>query len=348
MSMKTLEKLRIPLIQGGMGIGISLSGLAGAVAACGGMGVISTANIGFREPDFYDNPKEANKRALRAEIRRAFEIAGGNGMICVNAMVATSDYEDAVKVACEEGVDAIISGAGLPLRLPELTAGYDVLLGPVVSGAKACSTIMKIWERHSGRKPDFFVAEGQGAGGHLGFSHEDIFYDKCGKDIFDITEEVCKAAKDIPVFSAGSIFDRKDIEKAKALGAYGAQIGTRFIATYECDASQEYKDVILKAEEKDLVCFASPVGMPARGLKTPLIEKVMEGERTEPEKCIGCIRTCRPDETPYCITRALIDACLGKYKTGLFFAGSNVGRINEMKTVKELILELFGDDMESI
>ena len=167
--MKTLEKLDFPIIQGGMGIGISLGGLAGAVAREGGMGVISTANIGFREPDFWENPREADKRALEKEIKKARSIAGGKGLLAINAMVATTGFGELVRKAVSCGIDAVISGAGLPLELPELTKGSDVLIAPVVSSGRAAKMLKKIWEKRHGRRPDFFVVEGSQAGGHLGF-----------------------------------------------------------------------------------------------------------------------------------------------------------------------------------
>lgn len=339
MNMKTLDKLSIPLIQGGMGVGISLGNLAGAVAKEGGMGVISTACIGFREPDFLENPTEAGKRALRKEIKRAREISDGNGMIAVNVMVATTDFEAMVETACEENIDAVISGAGLPLTLPKLTEGSDALIAPIVSGKKAASMLKRVWKRHYDRLPDFFVCESSLAGGHLGFSEEEAL-NNTDKDSLRDLEEVLSEAGDIPVFSAGGVFDKEDIRNRLALGAKGVQIGTRFIATEECDATDGFKKVITDAESEDVFVLKSPVGMPGRGLKTPLMEKVADGERQPAKRCIGCIKTCNPAETPYCISNALIQAYYGNREEGLFFGGSNTGKIKEIVTVKELIDEL--------
>lgn len=337
--MKTLDKLTYPIIQGGMGVGISMGGLAGAVAKEGGMGVISTANIGFREPDFWENTEEANRRALKAEIAKAREISGGKGMIAINAMVATTGFADMVKTACECGIDAVISGAGLPLELPALVDGADVLIAPIVSSGRAAKTLIKMWDKRHGHKPDFIVVESSQAGGHLGFDQSELEAGTA-KPLMDIVSEVCAEAGEIPVFAAGGVFDSSDIKAAMVAGAFGVQIGTRFIATEECDATQGFKDVILNASEEDVMILKSPVGMPGRGLRTPLMEKAMAGERTAPEKCVRCIHTCKPAETPYCINRALIAGFNGNYEEGLFFSGSNVGRINELTTVKALMEEL--------
>ena len=330
------------MIQGGMGIGISLGGLAGAVAACGGMGVISTANIGFREPDFYDNTDEADCRALRKEIRRAREISGGRGLLAINAMVATTRYDRMIRTACEEGIDAVISGAGLPLRLPELTKGFRVLLAPIVSSGRAARSVLNLWKKRHDRNADFLVVEGSRAGGHLGFSRQEVI-EESAKPLPKLVEEVCREADGLPVFAAGSVYDRQDMQVVKQAGASGVQIATQFIACRECDASQGFKDVILEASKEDITILKSPVGMPGRGLRTPLIRKVEEGDRIPPERCIGCIHGCNPGETPYCINQALIRAWEGNYEEGLFFCGANVGKVTEMTTVELLMKKLEED-----
>ena len=340
--MNRLDKLSVPVIQGGMGVGISLGGLAGAVAACGGMGVISTANIGFREPDFYENTDEADRRALIKEIQKAREIAGGRGLIAVNAMAATTRYAAMVRTACEAGIDAVISGAGLPLELPALTEGFDVMIAPIVSGGRAAKSLLKLWRKHWGRTADFVVVEGSRAGGHLGFKPEELASGRA-KPLPELVAQVCAEAPGIPVFAAGSVFDRADMAEVKAAGAYGVQIATRFIACRECDASQGFKDVILAAGDEDVMILKSPVGMPGRGLRTPLMEQVAAGKRLLPEKCVRCIKTCDPQTTPYCINRALTAAFYGNYEEGLFFCGGNVGRIREMTTAAALMEELSED-----
>ena len=238
-----LSELSHPLIQGGMGIGISMGGLAGAVAAEGAMGVISTANIGFTEEDFWQNPDGAAERSLRREIRKAREISGGKGLLAINAMVVTNNYRRMVEAAAEEGIDAVISGAGLPLELPELLAGSDVLAAPIVSGAKAARTITNLWSRRYGRTPDFIVAEGSMAGGHLGFGEEELMDGSC-KPLEEIVADIRRLLPELPIFAGGSVFDRDDIDKMIKAGADGVQIATRFIATEECDASDGYKQTI--------------------------------------------------------------------------------------------------------
>ncbi len=339
-SRKALAKLRYPLIQGGMGIGISMGGLAGAVAREGGMGVISTANIGFTEEDFWENPDEAAERSLRREIRRARDISEGKGLLAVNAMTVTNNYRRMVKTAAEEGIDAVISGAGLPLDLPDIIGDMPIMAAPVVSSAKAAGTISALWQKRFGKIPDFIVAEGSMAGGHLGFGEEELLKEAC-KPLSQIVKEIKHMLPEIPLFAGGGIFDRNDVEKIIRAGADGIQIATRFIATEECDASEAYKQIIINASEEDVMILKSPVGMPGRGLKTPLTKKTAEGLRVPPDRCINCIRTCDPRNTPYCINKALIEAYRGNYEEGLFFCGGNVGRVNEMTTAEKIIAELF-------
>ena len=263
---------KIPVIQGGMGVGVSLSNLAGAVALEGGIGVISTAQIGYREPDFDLHPIEANLKAIGDEIRKAKEKAKG-GIIGVNIMVATQRYEDYVKAAVEAGVDLIISGAGLPMTLPELIKGAKTKIAPIVSSVKSAQVICKYWLKKYNYLPDMVVIEGPKAGGHLGFSKEqldhieEMDYDT---EIRNIIEEVNKFAqtqeKEIPVVVAGGIYSREDMEHAFSLGAKGVQVATRFVTTYECDASEAYKQAYLNAKKEDIVIVKSPVGMPGRAI----------------------------------------------------------------------------------
>lgn len=332
------KKWPVPIIQGGMGVGISMGSLAGAVAKNGGMGVISTAVIGFREEDAWSHPVEAGIRGLKKEIAKAKEISGGNGAIAINAMVVTRDYREMVNAAIEAGVDAIISGAGLPLELPEIAGERDVMLAPVVSSGRAAKLIERAWKRH-GRKPDFIVVEGRDAGGHLGFPREELV-NGTAASLEQIVQDVVSVDPEIPVFAAGSVFDAEDIRRMQKAGAAGVQIATRFIATEECDASQEFKDVILNASESDIRIIESPVGLPGRAIDSPLLRRVEKRGRVAPKRCRGCIRTCDPKTTKYCISHALIEAFRGNWEDGLFFTGANVGRINEMTTVQKLMEEL--------
>lgn len=335
----------IPVIQGGMGVGISLSGLAGAVASCKGVGIISTAQIGYREPDWDVNPIEANLRAIGTEIARAKEIAGGNGMIGVNIMVATRDYERYVEAAIEAGADLIISGAGLPVDLPRMAKGSGTKLLPIVSSLKSAQVICRYWEKKYGYYPDGVVIEGPLAGGHLGFSHEQLEnieglnYDKVIKDIIQYVkgcEE--KAQKEIPVIVAGGIYDRADMMHALELGASGVQIATRFVTTYECDASDAYKQAYINAQKEDIVIVKSPVGMPGRAIWNPFMKKAGEGKISH-GKCHLCISTCNPAETPYCITEGLLNAVEGNVDEALLFCGANAYRATKLEHVKDILEE---------
>lgn len=337
-------RVRIPVIQGGMGVGVSLSGLAGAVAAAGGVGVISTAQIGFREPDYDENPLACNLRAVGKEIKKARQLADG-GVIAVNIMVATQDYEEYVKAAVEAKVDLIISGAGLPMQLPKLVEGSDVKIAPIVSSKNALAVIAKYWKKKFDRLPDLVVIEGPQAGGHLGFTRTQIEeyteeeYDKEIVKIIELAGEI-EAQYDvsIPVVVAGGIYSKEDMEHYLALGANGVQMGTRFVTTIECDASDSYKQAYLDATKEDIVIVDSPVGMPGRAIRNEFLERVKNGERFM-DKCRRCISTCKPQSSPYCISRALINAVKGNINEGLLFCGSNAYRAKRLETVREIMEE---------
>lgn len=340
--------LDTPIIQGGMGVGVSLGKLAGAVAAQGAFGVISSVNAGFRETDFDTSPVQANLRALTNEIQFALNQANGKGIVGVNIMVAVNHYEETVKTAIEAGVQAIISGAGLPVDLPKYAEGANVAIAPIVSSGKAAKTICSYWDRKYNCIPDFIVIEGPMAGGHLGFKKEDIL-NNTAQRTDEILPEVLKAiqsyetkyARKIPVFVGGGVFDGKEMAFLMEKGASGVQIGTRFIATEECDASQTYKDMMIQAKAEDVRIVQSPVGMPGRALNTKLIQNLDQGIKLLPERCNDCLKACpHGANAPYCISRALISAVTGNVEEGLFFCGENVARIDKMTTVKELIEEI--------
>ncbi len=345
------KELAHGIIQGGMGVGVSLSELAGNVAKQGCMGVISSVNIGFKEPDFLTNPFEANIRALKEHIKKAKEIAGGNGLIGVNIMVAVSHYEETVKAAIAAGADAIISGAGLPLNLAELVKGSKTLFAPIVSSKKAAMLLCKTFSKKAGSIPDFIVIEGHEAGGHLGFSADDLKNDTCQPNLQILKEvkEVIKPfeesfQKKIHVFLGGGIFTGEDIAKAVKAGADGVQIGTRFIATDECDADDVFKQVIVDSTPDDIRIIKSPVGMPARAIYTPLLEGLDKGKTFFAERCNNCLKACpKGDKIPYCISRALIEAVEGNREEGLFFCGENASRIKKIVPVQELVNELLTD-----
>lgn len=336
---------RIPVVQGGMGVGVSLSGLAGAVASCGGVGVISTAQIGYRDKDFDADPIGCNLRAIKEEIERAREIAKGAGVIGVNIMVATKKYEEYVRAAVAAGVDIIISGAGLPMTLPELVGKAKTKIAPIVSSLKSAQVILRYWLKKYNRLPDMVVIEGPLAGGHLGFqveqlSHiEEMNYDE---EIRRIIGHVNACAKEheteIPVVVAGGIYTREDAEHSFLLGASGVQMATRFVTTYECDASDAYKQTYLDAEKKDIVIVKSPVGMPGRAIYNSFMERAKEG-RIPHGRCHSCIITCKPNETPYCITEALVNAVKGKVDEALLFCGANAYRAKKLEHVKDIMDE---------
>lgn len=338
--------LKLPIIQGGMGIGVSRCRLAGAVAKEGCMGVISTAQVGYDEPDFARNPEKANLRALPEQIKKAKEIAHGNGMVAVNIMAVTQLYETYVKTVCEAGVDAIISGAGLPTNLPEYAAGYDVALAPIVSSEKSAKVILKYWDKKYHCTADFLVIEGPKAGGHLGFSNEqledieDLDYDEEIRKIIAVKntyEE--KYQISIPVFVAGGMFEKEDAIHVLRLGADGIQAASRFVATEECDASDAYKQAYINARDEDVVIIKSPVGMPGRAVRNAFIDNITENSG-KISHCFNCLKACNPATAPYCITQALINAVKGDLDHGLIFCGSRVGEIDKITTVPALVAEL--------
>lgn len=331
----------IPIIQGGMGIGVSASNLAAAVANSGGIGIISAAQLGYSEDDFEKNPLEANLRALKKHITLAKSKAP-NGIIGINAMVASNNYAEHIKAAIEAGVDLIISGAGLPTMLPKIVKDSAVKIAPIVSSLKAAKVILKLWDKHDNVAPDFVVIEGPKAGGHLGFKleelqDENLDFDKVVVDIINekkAYEE--KYNKEIPIIVAGGIFDGFDIAKYLKLGANGVQMATRFVVTEECDASQAFKNAYINASKDDIYIVKSPVGMPGRAIKNKFVEKTLNC-REKITHCYNCLTPCDPSVTPYCISKALINAVKGNINEGLIFCGENASRLTKMTTVKELI-----------
>ena len=350
------KTLSLPIVQGGMGIGVSLEKLAGAVAANGGMGTLSAAFCGFREPDFRENAGEANLRALTRQVGRAREIAKGAGMVAVNVMVAAAQYASSVRTALRAGVDAVVCGAGLPKDLPGLAAeaeNEDAALAPVVSGGRSAALICKLWDRRYSRVPDFVVLEGPLAGGPLGFSPQEAREAQAGRPrlLSDLLKEVLeslapfreKYGRDIPVFVAGGVRDGAEMRRYMDQGAAGAQFATRFIATEECDASPAYKQALLDAGREDITIVQSPVGMPGRALHSPLIRRVEAGTQGKITRCDRCLAACDCKTAPYCISRALIAAVEGDWENGLFFCGANAGEVNTFSTVKEQMDQILNE-----
>ena len=341
------KTVRIPLIQGGMGVGISLGGLSGAVAAQGGVGIISTAQIGFREVDFDRDPGEANLRAIEQEMKRAREISP-DGIIGYNIMAALRDYEAHVKAAVSAGADLIVSGAGLPTELPRLTQGSRTKIAPIVSTEKSAKVILKYWDRKYGQTADLVVIEGPEAGGHLGFDREvleryaSMDYREEIRRILEVVrgyEE--KYGKMIPVAAAGGIYDREDVKRVIAAGVDGVQVASRFVTTEECDADDRYKETYLRATKEDIVLVKSPVGMPGRAIMNPFMKRVMLGEKIPHTPCHGCLAKCNPAEIPYCITDALIAAARGRIEEALLFCGAKAYRAKRIETVQEVVESLF-------
>ena len=339
---------RLPIVQGGMGVGISMSGMASAVANEGGIGVIAAAMAGIHEADIYKNSLQANLRVLRQEIRKAREKT--QGIIGVNIMVALTEYAEMVKCAINEKVDIIFSGAGLPLDLPRyLSEAAKTKLAPIVSSGRAASIICKKWLAKFDYLPDAFVVEGPMAGGHIGFKTDQI--DNPMFSLENLLKEVKAALQPfeqqrgntIPVIAAGGIFTGADIHKYLQLGAAGVQMGTRFVATHECDADLAFKQAYLDAHEEDMVIIKSPVGMPGRAVRNLFLDAVAGGVK-KPFRCpYQCLKTCTAEESPYCIAMALGNARKGKLKYGFAFAGKNAYRIDKIVSVKELIQSLLAE-----
>ena len=348
----TIEK---PIVQGGMGVGISWDKLAGSVSKEGGLGVISAVGTGYYQNRAFADKLVANRpldalnfysgKGLKEIVKNARTICGDNPL-AVNILYAINDYGRVVKDACEAGVDIIITGAGLPTNMPEFTQDYpDIALVPIISSPKALTIICKRWQKRYNRLPDAVVLEGPKSGGHQGFTYEQCQMDEYQLEnlIAPVVEEANKWGN-IPVIAAGGIWDKSDIEDAFAKGAKGVQMGTRFIGTFECDAHKNLKQVLIDAKEDDIILMKSPVGYPARGVKTNLT-KLVEKREGPAIKCISnCVAPCKrgeeAKEVGFCIADRLSDAYEGNLETGLYFSGSNGYKLKTIISVKELMEKL--------
>jgi NAD(P)H-dependent flavin oxidoreductase YrpB (nitropropane dioxygenase family) len=344
--------IAVPVIQGGMGVGISLSRLAAAVANEGGVGVISSAGLGLLYREFSENFLEASILGLKEEIRKAREKT--LGVIGVNVLVAMTNFADMIKTSISEKIDIIIAGAGLPLNLPSfLKKGCTTKLLPIVSSARAAKIICEKWKANYDYLPDAVIVEGPKAGGHLGFKEEQIGDNDYAleKLVPEIVNELKpfeeKYNQHIPLIAAGGIYTGEDIHNIMNLGASGVQMGTRFVTTDECDASQAFKQAYIDADEKDIVIIKSPVGMPGRAILSNFLTKVKAGKK-QPKKCpFKCIKTCDITKSPYCIIIALINALKGDFENGFAFAGSNAFRATKISSVKEIFQSLLKEYKES-
>ncbi|WP_456443005.1 NAD(P)H-dependent flavin oxidoreductase [Caldithrix abyssi] len=349
--------LPTPIIQGGMGVGISLSGLASAVANEGGVGVISSVGLGLLFSEEQLNYRKANMHFLRHEIRKARQMT--NGVIGLNIMVALSDFDNMLQIAIEEEVDIVFMGAGLPLRFPknytpEMIRNFKTYFVPIVSSARAAQLIFQYWGKTFGRIPEAVVVEGPKAGGHLGFKREQI--DDPQFQLEKLIPEVVATVKvfeerferEIPVIAAGGIFSGADILKFLELGASGVQMATRFVATHECDASEDFKNAYVQSKKEDIVIIDSPVGLPGRAIKNSFLQEVKEGQK-KPFKCSWkCLKTCDFRTTPYCIADALANAQRGMLEKGFTFAGSNAYKVDRIVSVNELFLTLEKEYLQAL
>ncbi len=339
---------RIPIIQGGMGVGISLSGLASAVANEGGVGVISCAGLGLIYRNTAKDYMEACIYGLKEEIRKAKEKT--SGIIGVNIMMALTNFSDMVKTSIAEKADIIFAGAGLPLDLPKYQTPDSVTkLAPIVSSARAARIICEKWKTLYDYLPDLVIVEGPKAGGHLGFKANQIEDPDYSIEnlIPDVIREVAvfeeKYNQEIPVVAAGGIYTGEDMYRIMQMGAKGVQIASRFVTTYECDADIKFKKSYIKAKDEDVEIIQSPVGMPGRALKGEFLEKVKLG-LTAPKSCpYNCLHTCDYKKVPYCIIIALYNAYKGKMDKGYAFAGKNAYLSEKIVSVKEVVDSIVSD-----
>lgn len=338
-------EVKLPIVQGGMGVGISLSGLAAAVANCGALGVISGVETGFYRADYAVDRRQASVRALLEQLHLARE-KSPQGVIGVNIMVALNNFVDMVAAAVQGRADIIFSGAGLPLTLPELTEGSSVKLAPIISSGRAASLLCRHWLKRYGRVPDALVLEGPLAGGHLGYSPSQL-RDPASSTLEQLIPEVLEAIKPfpteygpIPVIAGGGLWTGYDIGRVLQLGAAAAQLSSRFVTTFECDASDAFKQEYLRATADDIVLIDSPVGMPGRAVGNPFLARVQAGEMTPIRCAYNCLKPCSPKKAPYCIADALINAQRGDLEHGFAFCGASAWRAEKMTSVAEVMAEL--------
>jgi len=352
--MKTLQigdlKVKYPIVQGGMGVGVSLSGLAGAVANQGGIGVISAVAIGLIHNELEGNVKKRNREGFRLEIRKAREISP-NGVIGANIMLAVTDFDALFKIALDEKLDIVFIGAGLLIKKPESVTLDEFLntktkIVPKISSARAANLIFKSWDEKFNRIPDAVVIEGVKAGGHLGFKKNQVVgKHETLEEILEGTKEIIKPYEEkynikVPIIVGGGIYDGYDIYNIMQKGADGVKMGTRFVTTEECDADIAFKIQYIKAKEEDVTIIDSPVGLPGRAIENDFIREVRAGVK-KPVNCkYKCLKTCDYTKVSYCIAEALCNAAIGDLKNGFAFTGSNAFLADKIETVPEIFEKL--------
>jgi nitronate monooxygenase len=340
-------RINPPIIQGGMGVRVSGVRLASAVSNEGALGVVASVGTGEEWPDRSLSYAARSYVSLRDMLQRTKALTPNP--IAVNIMCALTNYDDLVKAADEEGVAAIISGAGLPLKLPALVTRRDIGLIPIVSSGRAAELICRSWWRKHHRLPDALIVEGSLAGGHLGFAMSEVRtthapLETLVQDVLSATAGYKGAhGLPIPVIAAGGVFTGRDMARFLRLGASGVQLGTRFVCTDECDASIQYKEAYLQCRQEDILIIQSPLKLPLRVIRNRFVERILAGEKM-PFRCpYRCLATCEPDTSPYCIAEALVNAYRGNMDAGFTTAGANAYRVNRILSVRQLIQELVTD-----
>jgi len=338
---------RIPIIQGGMGVRVSLAGLASAVANEGGIGTIASVGLGDFEASKLDFERIC-REALICELRKAKSLT--DGPIAVNIMGVLSNAKDLIQTTAREGVRLIVSGASLPLKLPEMVEDPRALLIPIISSGRAANLVLRAWDKRYQRTADAIIVEGPLAGGHLGFSAEQLQEPEkyalsiLLPEVLDVIKPFeDKYGRKIPVIVGGGIFDGTDIARMLQAGAAGVQMATRFVCTVECDVAQEFKQAYLDAKEEDIVIIKSPVGLPGRAIRNQFLKNLETGLKEKINCPYKCLSTCNVAEARYCIAQALVSAYLGDMNKGLVFCGQNAYRLQKIVTVKELIAELLAE-----
>ena len=341
----------IPIVQGGMGVRVSLAPLAAAVANQGGIGTISSIGLGDIKASADEYVRTA-KEALANEIRKAKSLTDGH--LAINFMGVLSNINDLIKISVKEGIKIIVFGAGLPTKLPALVPDPSVNLVPIVSCARAAGLILRTWDRRYNRITDALILEGPLAGGHLGFSVEqlehieDFSLEKLLPEVLEVIKPYeDKYGKKIPVITAGGIYDGKDIARMLSLGASGVQMGTRFVCTEECNVSQQFKQAYLDAREEDIVIIKSPVGMPGRAIHNKFLKDLEVKGKLKITCPYRCLTVCKIETAKYCIALALLNSYFGDVDNGLIFCGQNAHRVDKIVTVKELIDELLSELKEA-